>query len=163
MPNRHAESDGRRAPGGKPAPGKRAGGPTNPGAHDQDAACAVARLLADHRCDDPVVLDIASISDVADYFVIATVRSSTHLAGVYGYLMKYCKEQGIEPLGGSKRAPNNPWLLVDLGPIVVHLMEGEAREFYELEKLWFNGRIVPVPPDRGSRATASPGGENPER
>ena len=107
----------------------------------------MARLLTDHRCDNPVVLDIGAVSDVADYFVIATVRSSTHLAGVYGHLMQYCKERGIEPLGGSKRVPNNPWLLVDLGPVVVHLMERETRDFYELEKLWFNGRLVPVQPD----------------
>ena len=147
VPNRHAASDSQPAPGGKSAHrNRRAESAANPGTHDQDAACAVARLLADHRCENPVVLDIAAISDVADYFVIATVRSSTHLAGVYGYLMEYCKEQGIEPLGGSKRVSNNPWLLVDLGPIVVHLMEGETREFYELEKLWFTGRIVPVPP-----------------
>ncbi|MDE0025227.1 MAG: ribosome silencing factor [Spirochaetaceae bacterium] len=106
--------------------------------------CALARLLADHRCENPVILDIAAVSDVADYFVIATVRSSTHLAGVYGYLMQYCKEQGMEPLGGSKRMANNPWLLVDLGPVVVHLMERETREYYELERLWFNGRRVPV-------------------
>ena len=116
----------------------------------QDAACAIARLLADHRCEDPVVLDIGAVSDVADYFVIATVRSSTHLTGVYGYLMAHCKERGFEPLGGAKRVPNNPWLLVDLGPVVVHLMERETREFYELEKLWFSGRIVPSQPDDGT-------------
>jgi len=160
--NRHAVADGQRAPGGKSAPGnRRAEDPKNPGTHDEEAVCAVARLLADHRCENPVVLDISSVSDAADYFVIATVRSSTHLAGVYGYLMTYCKEHGIEPLGGSKRVPNNPWLLVDFGNIVVHLMEGETREFYELERLWFNGRIVPVPPDQGSRATESPGDDTP--
>lgn len=115
----------------------------------------MARLLAAHRCENPVVMDIGAVSDVADYFVIATVRSSTHLAGVYGYLMEYCREHGIEPLGGSKRAPTNPWLLVDLGPVVVHLMERETRDFYELEKLWFNGRLVPVRPDDGTPASGS--------
>ncbi len=109
---------------------------------DERVARAIARLLAEHRCDDPVVLDISAVSDVADYFVIATVRSSTHLVGVYGYLMEYCKAHGIEPLTGSKRPRDNPWLLVDLGSIVVHLMERATREFYELEKLWFNGRLV---------------------
>ena len=127
-----------------------------PGPLDEETACALARLLADHRCENPVVLDIAAVSDVADYFVIATVRSSTHLAGVYGYLMQYCKERGIDPLGGSKRVPNNPWLLVDLGPVVVHLMERETREFYELERLWFNARLVPGQPADDTRSTDSP-------
>ena len=129
--------------------------PATSGALDEAGACALARLLADHRCENPVVLDIGAVSDVADYFVIATVRSSTHLTGVYGYLMKYCKEHGIEPLGGSKRAPNNPWLLIDLGPVVVHLMERETRDFYELEKLWFSGRLLPVQPDHGTQATGT--------
>ena len=139
-PNRHAESERTPAPGGQT--------PTL----DEAAACALARLLADHRCEDTVVLDIGAVSDVADYFVIATVRSSTHLAGVYGYLMTYCKEQGIEPLGGAKRVSNNHWLLVDLGPVVVHLMERETREFYELERLWFNGRLIPLAPDGGTES-----------
>ena len=102
-----------------------------------------------------MVLDIGAVSDVADYFVIATVRSSTHLAGVHDYLMQYCKEWGIEPLGGSKRVPSNPWLLVDLGSIVVHLMEAETREFYELERLWFNGRLVASQPAGNAATTES--------
>ena len=109
---------------------------------DPAAAQAIVRLLEEHRCEDPVLLDISAVSDVADYFVIVTVRSSTHLAGVYGYLMEHCKAHGIEPLTGTKRPHDNPWLLVDLGAIVVHLMERDTRAFYELEKLWFNGRVV---------------------
>ena len=88
------------------------------------------------------MLDISGVSDVADYFVIATVRSSTHLLGVYGYLMEYLKRQQLEPLTRSKRVRDNPWLLIDLGTIVVHLMEPDIRAFYELEKLWFSGRTL---------------------
>ena len=88
------------------------------------------------------MLDITGVSDVADYFVIATVRSSTHLLGVYGYLTEYLKSQRLEPVTGPKRVRDNPWLLIDLGPIVVHLMERDTRAFYELEQLWFSGRIL---------------------
>jgi ribosome-associated protein len=105
-------------------------------------ARALRQLLDDHRCEDALVLDITGVSDVADYFVIATVRSSTHLLGVYGYLMEYLKKQRLEPLTGPKRVRDNPWLLIDLGPVVVHLMERDTRAFYELEKLWFSGRIL---------------------
>ena len=99
-------------------------------------------LLDEHRCEDSVILDIGAVSDFADYFVIATVRSSTHLLGVYGYLMEYLKRQRLRPLTGPAKVRDNPWLLIDLGPIVVHLMERDARAFYELENLWFSARVV---------------------
>ncbi len=105
-------------------------------------ACALGRLLDEHQCTGTVVLDISAVSDVADFFIIATARSSTHLRGVHGYVLDYLREQGIRPLAGHKRAHDNLWLLVDLGPIVVHLMEHDTRAFYELEKLWFTGRVV---------------------
>ena len=105
-------------------------------------ARALRRLLDEHLCEDTLVLDISAVSDVADYFVIATVRSSTHLLGVYGYLMEYLKEQQLAPLTGPRKVRDNPWLLIDLGAIVVHLMERDTRAFYELEKLWFSARVV---------------------
>lgn len=113
-----------------------------PGSLGEAQARALRGLLNEHRCDDAVVLDISAVSDVADYFVIATARSSTHLLGVYGYLMEYLKSQRIRPLTGPRKVRDNPWLLIDLGAIVVHLMERDTRAFYELEKLWFSARIV---------------------
>ena len=102
----------------------------------------VAELLEEHRCEGTIVLDIGAVSDVADYFVIATVRSSAHLHGVYRYLLAYLKAVGLLPLHGHKRIRDDRWILVDCGSVVIHLMEEQAREFYELEKLWFNGRQV---------------------
>lgn len=113
-----------------------------PGSLGEAQARAVRGLLDEHRCEDSVILDIGAVSDFADYFVIATVRSSTHLLGVYGYLMEYLKRQRLRPLTGPAKVRDNPWLLIDLGPIVVHLMERDARAFYELEKLWFSARVV---------------------
>jgi ribosome-associated protein len=116
--------------------------PLEVGSLGEARARALRRLLDEHRCEDALVLDISGVSDVADYFVIATVRSSTHLLGVYGYLMEYLKRQQLEPLTRPKRVRDNPWLLIDLGTIVVHLMEPDIRAFYELEKLWFSGRTL---------------------
>jgi len=112
------------------------------GSAGEAQARALRGLLREHRCEDTVVLDISAVSDVADYFVIATVRSSTHLLGVYGYLMEYLKSQRLAPLTGPRKVRDDPWLLIDLGPIVVHLMERDTRAFYELEKLWYRGRVV---------------------
>ena len=77
--------------------------PLEVGSLGEARARALRQLLDEHRCEDALVLDISGVSDVADYFVIATVRSSTHLLGVYGYLMEYLKRQQLEPLTRPKR------------------------------------------------------------
>lgn len=104
---------------------------------------AVARLLDDHKAGSTVVLDLADVSPVADFFVIATARSSAHLAGLARELETLLDGLGVRPLNARRRAAAAGWLLVDCGDVVVHLMERELREFYDLERLWFRARTVP--------------------
>jgi ribosome-associated protein len=101
------------------------------------AAMEAARLLADHKGEDTVVLDISSVSSFADYFIITTARSSAHLAGLQRELAALLHERGIRAFNLHKGATNVGWLLVDCGDFIVHLMEKEQREFYDLERLWF--------------------------
>ena len=107
-----------------------------------DTAIAIARLLDEHKCADTAVLDLAGVCAVADYFVITTVRSSSHLTGLMREVARGLKERGVKPLNMHKRASASGWLLVDCGDVVVHLMEREQRDFYDLERLWFRaGRV----------------------
>jgi ribosome-associated protein len=101
------------------------------------AALEAARLLAEHKGEDTVVLDISAVSSFADYFVIATARSSVHLAGLHRELAALLHERGIRALNAHRGRAETGWLLVDCGDFVVHLMEREQREFYDLERLWF--------------------------
>lgn len=109
---------------------------------DKSQAIAIADFLDFHQCENTVAIDIGGISDVAEFFLIATVNSSTHLLGVHGHLLRYLKERAIKPVVQHRTNVSNPWLIIDLGIIVIHLMERTTRDFYELEKLWFGGRIV---------------------
>jgi ribosome-associated protein len=109
----------------------------------REAALEAARCVDAHKGEDTVVLDIAGVSSVADYFVISTARSSTHLAGLARELFHLLREGGVHPLNRHKKVEESGWLLVDCGDFVVHLMEREQREFYDLERLWFRAERVP--------------------
>ncbi|QTQ11491.1 ribosome silencing factor [Treponema parvum] len=106
-------------------------------------ALEIARLLQDGKGKDVCVLDISELNSWTDYFIIATVNSSSHQQGLYKDVKDYIKDHALEIHTVHRKTPDgNDWNLIDLGPIVVHLMSEAARNFYDLEKLWFAGRKV---------------------
>jgi len=110
--------------------------------NSRETVLEAARLLSDHKGEDTVVLGIGEVSAFADYFVITTARSSAHLAGLMRELVVFLHERGIRPAGHHKKAPGKGWLLLDCGDFVIHLMEKEQREFYDLERLWFRAERI---------------------
>ena len=104
---------------------------------------AIARILEEHRAEQVVALYIGEMSDWTDYFIISTVRSSAHLKGLLRSLNEFFSEQSITPLRPRKlNNRDSGWVLIDCGSFVVHLMDREHREFYELEKLWFRNELI---------------------
>ena len=109
----------------------------------RETAVDAARLISEHLAEDTVVLDITGISSFADFFVIGTARSSAHLEGLHRELERFLKSAGIHPRNGGRKAHGDSgWLLLDCGELVIHLMEREQREFYDLERLWFKAERV---------------------
>jgi len=103
----------------------------------------IAKLLADHRGEEVTALYIGEMSDWTDYFIITTVRSDAHLKGLLRLLSEALSEKSITPLRSTKaRTRESGWVLIDCGRFVIHLMDREHREFYELEKLWFNNELI---------------------
>lgn len=101
----------------------------------------IIQLLEDHKGIDTVVIDVKEDCSWADYFIITTVRSQTHLSGLINHLNLFFKENHIVPINKHKEVKDQGWVLLDCGDIIIHLMEKELREFYELEKLWFKSKI----------------------
>jgi ribosome-associated protein len=111
-------------------------------ARSREAALAAARCVDEHKAEDTVVLGVADVSSIAEYFVISTARSSAHMAALARELFQLFKQRGIRPLNHHRFATASGWLLVDCGEVVVHVMEREQREFYDLERLWFRAERV---------------------
>ena len=109
----------------------------------EQKAIEIAKLMQDGKGRDVTLIDISGLNSWADYFVIVTVTSSAQQQGLSKQIKDYIKENDLEVHPTNRRSPNgDDWNLIDLGNIVVHLMSEQAREFYNLEKLWFKGKVI---------------------
>lgn len=96
----------------------------------------VKDVIDDAKGKDILVIDVRNISDVTDYLVIASGTSSRHVSSVADRVISTLRdEHGVKPLG-SEGKQGGEWVLVDYGDVVVHIMQPETRNFYQLEKLW---------------------------
>ncbi|SDH66492.1 ribosome-associated protein [Vibrio xiamenensis] len=89
----------------------------------------------DMKAQDIVTLDVQGKSSVTDYMIICTGTSKRHVASIAEHVATEIKHQGLEPLGidGEKEGE---WVVLDMGSAMLHVMQEEYRELYQLEKLW---------------------------
>ena len=95
----------------------------------------VLEALDDLKAVNPVEMDVAELTDVMDYLVIASGTSNRHVKSLADNVVMEAKRAGVRPLGveGEQAAE---WVLVDFGSVVVHVMLPATRDFYDLERLW---------------------------
>ena len=113
-------------------------------ATSRDLAFAMGGLLAEHKGDSVVLLDMATQSGWTDWFVIATASSVAHLRGLARHIEEYAASEGFKARSSASISDDEEWVLLDFGDIVVHLMIERARQFYELEKLWFQAPSLSI-------------------
>ncbi len=106
----------------------------------RDRALAMAALIDDHKGEGTVVLDVTGECSFADYFIITTAASSRHAASLIGFVCEFLAERSAPVLNKGRTGDQSGWALLDCGNIIVHVMDRQAREFYELEKLWFRAK-----------------------
>ena len=95
----------------------------------------VIEALEDVKGQDLRVIDIRDIADFADYMIVASGTSDTHVKALARNASDSLRKQGVKPVG-EDGADVGEWVLVDFGDVVLHVMRPEVREFYDLEKLW---------------------------
>jgi ribosome-associated protein len=107
----------------------------------EEKTLEIAQLVKDGKGVEVAVICVTEISSWTDYFVIATVTSATHSSGLYKLVKEYVRDNDMEIFVPNRKIPDGAdWTLIDIGDVVVHLMSKDAREFYELEKLWHSGK-----------------------
>ena len=95
----------------------------------------VVAALEDLKGVNIVTLDVAALTPMTDYMVLVTGTSNRHVKALVDTANESSKAIGIQPLGIEGRESYD-WVLVDLADVIVHVMNEEARNFYELERLW---------------------------
>jgi ribosome-associated protein len=95
----------------------------------------VESVLDERKAHHVTTLDVRGKTSITDYMVVATATSTRHAKALCDYVVEKLKENGQIPLG-LEGEPGSDWVLLDMGDVVLHVMTGQAREFYQLEKLW---------------------------
>ena len=107
----------------------------------KEVALEVTKALDAKKGINIKLLRINEVSSLADYVIICTGTSNTHVKTLCDYA-EYTFEQLGEPMLGREGHRGNSWELLDFGSVVVHVFTEEAREFYALERLWADAENV---------------------
>jgi ribosome-associated protein len=114
--------------------------PKNPEAavgeqRSEDVLALVLKSVDDDKAEEIVEIDLRGRSDVADYMVICSGRSSRQVAAISEKLADRLKQEMRIPVRMEGKDTGD-WVLIDAGDVIVHVFRPEVREFYQLEKMW---------------------------
>lgn len=103
--------------------------------HSEQLVQIAVAALEDLKAQDITTIDVRGKTSITDFMVIASGTSSRQVKALADNVLEKVKEQGVRPLG-SEGLEGGEWALIDLGDIVVHVMQVATRQFYDLERLW---------------------------
>jgi ribosome-associated protein len=106
-----------------------------------EIARSIIDTLEEHKGEDILLLEIQEISSIADYFIIATATSSRMIDSLSKAVIEKSK-QSFDIIPKHEGSITDGWQVVDMGDIVVHLFSEEQREYYRLEQLWEEGKVL---------------------
>ena len=109
----------------------------------REMAKIACHALSDKKAEDIRVIDISEVSTLADYFIIASATNSNQIQALIDAVGEELGKRGHEAkqVEGNR---NSSWVLMDYGDIIVHIFSQEDRLFYNLEKIWTDGKRIEV-------------------
>jgi ribosome-associated protein len=108
-----------------------------------ELAQRAAAILLDNKANDVLVLSLKGVSDMTDFFVIASGTSDTHVRALGEHVQQGLKKEGSAP-SHAEGLEQGRWVLLDYFDFVVHLFHPSLRNFYQLERLWSDAEVVPI-------------------
>jgi ribosome-associated protein len=98
-------------------------------------------VCQDRQAKDIVLFDVTGRSILADYYLICSGNSEPHLRAICNHLQKVLAEKGVRPQHVDGAAASQ-WIVMDYGDVLVHIFHPEIREYYQLETLWEEEKII---------------------
>jgi len=106
-------------------------------------ALAAVKMAVAKKALDILILELKTLTIIADYFVICAGESTTQVRAIVEAIREGFAKRGIHPIG-IEGLNNSRWVLIDYGDVIIHVFEEETREYYQLEKLWLDAPRIPV-------------------
>ena len=107
----------------------------------QELTKAIVLSLDKHKAQDIRVLDVSEVTSLADRFIIASGGSTTQVKALIDYVETDLAQQGVHALH-TEGYHTALWTLLDLGSVVLHVFLNTSRDFYDLERLWQDARVL---------------------
>ena len=107
------------------------------------AAMKAAAICQDMKADDVVLLILKGVTDMTDYFVIASGTSDTHVRAIGEHLLAELKKEGVR-VHHVEGVQQGRWVLLDFVDFVVHIFHPTLRSFYQIERLWSDAEVMPT-------------------
>lgn len=118
----------------------------------------IVDALDERKARDIVALDVAGVSDVTDYMIVASGTSNRHVKALVDQVLEAARQVSVTPIGVEGREAME-WVLIDMGDVVAHVMQADARSFYDLERLWGThdlGSSAPTSPEAAEEPALGP-------
>jgi ribosome-associated protein len=112
-----------------------------------ELAQRAASLLLDRKANDVVLLSLKGVSDMTDYFLIASGTSDTHVRALGSGVLEDMKKETGQMAHHVEGLQQGRWVLLDYVDFVVHVFHPTLRNFYQIERLWADAEVIPVTAD----------------
>ncbi|WP_448584061.1 ribosome silencing factor [Thermocrinis sp.] len=103
----------------------------------------IVNLLEEKKAEDIVVLDVSELTNISDYFIIATANSAVHARALAEHITETLEKEGIRPIH-VEGLENAYWILIDFVDIIIHIFQREWREYYDIEWLYSTAKRMEV-------------------
>lgn len=101
----------------------------------------IVSILSDKKAKDIDVIETSKVTIIADYFIICSGTSTPHIRTLVDEVEQQLAKEGVD-IHHKEGYDSARWILMDYGSVVVHVFHQEDREYYSLERLWSDGKII---------------------